>query len=171
MNVLVIRHGIAEDRRAYAKRTNKADDGLRPLTKEGRRRMRRGARGLVTLVKEIDVLAASGLKRAQQTATIVAREYPGAKSVRLAELSPTKSVRQLLTWLQGQAPGRTIAVVGHEPHLGVFVSWALTGLQESFVELKKGAACLIRFDDELKPGRAKLVWSIKPGQLRKLAGR
>jgi phosphohistidine phosphatase len=169
MNVLVIRHGVAEDRKDFAKRTKGADDGLRPLTKDGRRKMRTVARGLVTLVPSVDVLAASGLKRAQQTAAIVAPHYPKAKNVRLAELSPKKPVRQLLHWLQGQDPKSTIAVVGHEPHLGVFVSWALTGLQESFVELKKGAACMLRFDGDLKPGRAKLIWALKPGQLRKLA--
>ena len=75
----------------------------------------------------------------------------------------------MLTWLQGQGKDQTIAVVGHDPHLGIFVSWALTGLQESFVELKKGSSCMLRFDDDLKPGRAKLVWLLQPGQLRALA--
>jgi phosphohistidine phosphatase len=171
MNVLVIRHGIAEDREDFAKRAKGADDGLRPLTKEGRRKMRAAARGLACVVPSVDVLASSGLKRAQQTAAIVGVHYAKAKAVRLAELSPNKSVRQLLAWLQEQGKDQTVAVVGHEPHLGVFVSWALTGLQESFVELKKGAACMLRFDQELKPGRAKLVWALKPGQLRALAGK
>jgi phosphohistidine phosphatase len=165
----MIRHAIAEDRQDYARRTKGADDGLRPLTKAGIRRMRRGARGIKALVKDVDVLAASGLTRALETAAIVAEHYPKAKNVRLAELSPNKSVRQLLNWLRGQKPDLTIAVVGHEPHLGTFVSWALTGLQVSFIELKKGAACLIRFDEDLKPGRAKLLWALTPGQLRTLA--
>jgi phosphohistidine phosphatase len=168
MTLLVIRHAIAEDRKDYARRTKGADDGLRPLTKDGRRRMRRGAKGLKALVKDVDVLAASGLTRAQQTAAILAEHYPKAKIVRLAELSPNKSVRQLLSWLQGQKSDLTIAVVGHEPHLSTFVSWALTGLQESFIELKKGAACLIRFDEDLKPGQAKLIWALTPSQLRSL---
>lgn len=168
MYVLVIRHAIAEDRKDFAKRSKGADDGLRPLTKDGRRKMRLGARGLACLVPNVDVLASSGLKRAQQTAAIVGLHYPKAKGVRLAELSPNKPVKQLLTWLQGQGKDQTVAVVGHEPHLGAFVSWALTGLQESFVELKKGATCMLRFDEDLKPGRAKLVWSLKPGQLRAL---
>jgi hypothetical protein len=51
------------------------------------------------------------------------------------------------------------------------VSWALTGLQESFVELKKGSACMLRFDEDLKPGRAKMLWLLKPSQLRALAGK
>ena len=171
MRLLVIRHAIAEDREQFAKRTEGADDGLRPLTKEGRRKMRLAARGLATLVPSVDVLASSGLKRAQQTAAIVAVHYPKAKGVRLAELSPSKSVKQLLTWLQAQGKDQTVAVIGHEPHLGVFVSWCLTGLQESFIELKKGAACMLSFDEDLKPGRAKLLWALKPKQLRALSGK
>jgi phosphohistidine phosphatase len=171
MNVLVIRHAIAEDRKDFARCSKGADDGLRPLTKEGRRKMRLVAQGLARLVPGVDVLASSGLKRAQQTAAIVGVHYPKAKGVRLAELSPGKPVKQLLTWLQGQGKDQTVAIIGHEPHLGIFVSWALTGLQESFVELKKGAACMLRFDQDLKPGRAKLVWALKPGQLRALAGK
>jgi phosphohistidine phosphatase len=171
MNVLVIRHAIAEDRKEFAKRSKSADDGLRPLTKDGRRKMRLAARGLACVVASIDVLASSGLKRAQQTVAIVGVHYPKAKGIRLAELSPNKPVKQLLTWLQQQGKDQTVAVVGHEPHLGTFVSWALTGLQESFVELKKGSACMLRFDQDVKPGRGKLLWLLQPGQLRALAGK
>ena len=46
----------------------------------------------------------------------------------------------------------------------------LTGLRESFVPLKKGAACLLQFESEVKPARAKLLWAMRPGQLRDLAG-
>src|SRR4051812_10910008 len=133
MKVLVIRHAIAEDPKEFAQQSKRADDGLRPLTKLGRRKMRLAARGLACLVPSVDVLASSGLKRAQQTAAIVGVHYPKAKGVRLAELSPNKPVKQLLVWLQQQGKEQTVAVVGHEPHLGVFVSWCLTGLQESFV--------------------------------------
>ena len=169
MTVLVIRHAIAENRKTFAERTQSGGDGLRPLTKDGRRRMRRGARGISRLVPKVDVLAASGLKRAQETAAIVAPRYPKAKVVKLAELSPIKSVKQVLGWLQTQRPDATVALIGHEPQLSTFVSWAMTGLQESVIELKKGGACLIRFDGDIKAARAKLLWSMRPSQLRELA--
>ena len=70
MNVLVIRHAIAEDRDVFA-RTEK-DDDERPLTDEGRKKMARGAQGLHTLVPKLDLIASSPLVRAQQTAAIVA---------------------------------------------------------------------------------------------------
>lgn len=170
MRVLVIRHAIAEDSRAFAKTGR--EDGARPLTKEGRAKMREGAAGLVKLVPKLDALATSPLARAIETAEIVAKAYgDGIKAVQVAALTPTKPVNALLHWLQSQASNNasaTVAVVGHEPHLGVFVSWLLTGLQESFVEVKKGSACLLEFEKDVKAGRAKLLWALKPGHLRDL---
>lgn len=166
MRVLVIRHAIAEDRRDFAKTGR--EDGARPLTKAGRAKMRQGAAGLRKLVPHVNVLAASPLARAIETAEIVAKAFGGLRVAQVAALTPSKPVNTLLHWLQGQPAGATIALVGHEPHLGVFVSWLLTGLQESFVEMKKGSACLLDFQKDVKPGRAKLLWALKPGQLREL---
>lgn len=168
MRVLVIRHAIAEDSRQFA--GTGREDGARPLTKEGRAKMREGAAGLARLAPKLDALATSPLARAIETAEIIARAYgAGCPPVtQVAALTPTKPVNALLHWLQGQPPAATVAVVGHEPHLGVFVSWLLTGLQESFIELKKGSACLLELEKEIKPGRAKLLWALKPGHLRDL---
>ena len=68
MNILVIRHAIAADRERHAEQHDGEDDGLRPLTARGRKRMREGARGLRRLVPKIDLLATSPLTRAAQTA-------------------------------------------------------------------------------------------------------
>ena len=64
--------------------------------------------------------------------------------------------------------GSTVALVGHEPQLGLFVSWMLTGLQESFVQMKKGGACLLELKEQVWPGRGRLLWSLAPAQLRAL---
>jgi len=169
MRILVIRHAIAEDRRAFAQ--SGREDGLRPLTRLGRRRMRRAARGLRRVAPAIDLLACSPLTRAAQTAEIVARAYHGVKVTRVAGLSPNKPSAALLQWLKERPARSTVAVVGHEPHLGLFVSWMLTGLQESFVSLKKGAACMLDCGPEVKAGRASLLWSLKPAHLRALGRR
>ena len=166
MNVLVIRHAIAEDRRRFARTGD--DDGLRPLTPRGRRRMRVGARGLRRAVPEIELVATSPLTRAAQTAEIVAGVYRDLKVVKLPCLAPEAPVNALLKWLQERKHGATVALVGHEPDLGVFVSWMLTGLQESFIQMKKGGACLLELKEQVRPGRARLVWSLAPAQLRSL---
>ena len=175
MNILVIRHAIAADRERFAdKHGGQDDDGARPLTHRGRTRMRAGVRGLRRAVPRIDLLATSPLTRAVQTADIVVPAYRGVKRVELAQLAPDKPVTSLLRWVQEQhakqPPRRdfTVALIGHEPQLGIFLSWMLTGLQEPFVQLKKGGACLLYCEKEVKPGRSTLLWLLKPSQLRVL---
>jgi phosphohistidine phosphatase len=171
MNLLVIRHAIAEDRETFG-RTGQ-DDELRPLTSEGRRKMKEVARGLHGLVPDLDVLATSPLVRAAQTAEIVAKAYGQKETAEAAQLRPSAPPQSLLEWLEkhgtdSREPDSAVAVVGHEPHLGMFVSWLLTGRQRSFVELKKGGACLLELDASMKPTHAKLLWLLSPAQLRRL---
>jgi phosphohistidine phosphatase len=174
LKVLVIRHAIAADPKAFAK-SGKAD-ALRPLTRDGRKKMRRAARGLVRLVPHLDALATSPLTRAVETGEIVAERYDHERAISLPALAPGKSAGQVMEWLKEQAEhakkgaDTTVAIVGHEPGLGQLVSWMLTGLRESFIPLKKGGACLLEFEGEVKPARAKLLWALKPSQLRELAG-
>jgi phosphohistidine phosphatase len=49
------------------------------------------------------------------------------------------------------------------------VSWLLAGRNESFITLKKGAACMIEFDRAPAKSGATLSWALTPAQLRKLA--
>lgn len=173
LKVLAIRHAIAEDPEAFAK-TSKPD-ALRPLTRAGKKKMRRAARGLVRLVPHLDALATSPLTRAVETGEIVGEGYGYEQPVSLPALAPGKSAGQVMDWLKEQAEHAkkgaetTVAIVGHEPGLGQLVSWMLTGLRESFIPLKKGGACLVEFEGEVKPARAKLLWAMKPSQLRDLA--
>jgi phosphohistidine phosphatase len=168
MKLLVIRHAIAEDRDAWAFAGK--PDGERPLTEEGRKKMRRAAAGLKELVPSLDAIATSPLVRARQTADLVGREYDGAEIVELPQLTPDATVDDLLPWLSERGAEEAVAVVGHEPGLGFLVGWLLTGRHESFVELKKGAACLLDFDDPPAPGNAVLVWALAPRHLRDLGG-
>ena len=169
MRLLVIRHGIAEDRDAFAA-TGKPDE-LRPLTNEGRKKMRRAAAGLTEIVGRIDVLAASPLTRAAQTAEIVAMEYGEPPIETVDALAPDRRPDELLPWLRARDPGTVAAVVGHEPHLGFLVGWLLTGRNDSFVEMKKGGAALLQFDDAPTGGNALLRWSVPPKLLRMLDAR
>lgn len=166
MELLVIRHAIAEDREQWAH--SGRPDAERPLIDRGRRRMRRAARGLARVVPRIDVLAGSPLVRAQQTAEVLARAFGGVAVETVPQLSPEHPVDDLLPWLRAQEADATVAVVGHDPHLGFLVGWLLTGRHESFVELRKGAACLLAFDDPPAAGEALLRWALTPRQLRSL---
>lgn len=169
MKLLMIRHAIAEDREAF-ERTGEGDD-LRPLTADGRRKMKAAARGLRAVVPDIDVLATSPLTRAAQTAEVVVGAYRGVKATTVRYLAPTGTVQSVLKWLNMQKKDSNVAVIGHEPQLGLLSGWLLTGLQKPFVEFKKGGACLIEMDESMRPGRAKLHWFLTPAQLRSIGGR
>lgn len=167
MRLLVVRHAIAEDRESYS-RTHR-DDAGRPLTQEGRRKMERGAVGLRELVPDLDLVAASPYKRAVDTAEIIAREYGDMAVERVAELAPGAGVERALGWLGGQRSRGTVAIVGHEPDLSQLVCALLAGADGPFLELRKGAACLLEFAGAVERGAATLDWFVGPKHLRRLA--
>lgn len=167
MRLLVVRHAIAEDREAYAR--TQRDDAARPLTDEGRRKMERGAAGMKELVPELDLLAASPFKRAFDTAQIIAREYGEMRVERVPELAPGAGLERSLAWLRGQGSRGTVAIVGHEPDLSRLVCALLTTTDGPFLELRKGAACLLEFAGAVERGAATLDWFVGPKHLRRLA--
>src|SRR5438552_11068033 len=135
MNLLIIRHAIAEDKERFAA-TGRHDD-QRPLTEAGRDKMRRAAEGLRTVIPRVAVLASSPLVRARETAEIVAPAVWLARVVIVDALRPDRDVDELLDGLLERiAPNeksddeRTVAVVGDEPHLVVVVTWFLLGETE-----------------------------------------
>jgi phosphohistidine phosphatase len=168
MQLLLIRHAIAEERVDFA-RTGR-DDRYRPLTSEGRKRMRQGARGLKELVPKIDLLATSPLTRAAQTGAILDSTYGDLWEVEIPELGPEAELPAFLAWLQRQKQ-QTIAVVGHEPHLSQLLAWLVTGENQPFFAFRKGGACLLDLPDEVAPGRAQLLWAMTPSQIRRIGER
>jgi phosphohistidine phosphatase len=166
MKLLLIRHAIAEEREDFEK-TGK-DDRLRPLTDEGRKKMKQGARGLREVVPHLDLLATSPLTRAAQTGAIVDSVYGGLQEVEIEQLSPEAAPADFLRWLRKQK-AETVAAVGHEPSLSLILSWLLTGAERRIFAFRKGGACLLEFPGEVGAGTANLLWALTPGQLRDLA--
>lgn len=147
--------------------TSGKDDSLRSLTKPGKRKMREVAAGLREIVETVDLLAASPLVRAQQTAKIVARAYDDMAVNTVEALSPGSSPASLVDWLDGHASADVVAVVGHEPHLGMLVTWLMTQARESRVELTKGGAALLDFSSRVEAGSGTLQWLLTGSQLRR----
>lgn len=165
MYVLVIRHAAAMHKEEFA-RTGRSDDE-RPLTPAGQKEMARVARGLRALVPRLNALAPSPLVRARQTAAIVARAYRMKVGAATRSLEPDAKPTSFARWLGAHRKAATIAVVGHEPHLGALVTWLLAGVNEQRVELKKGGACLLRFDGTPRRAGAHMEWLLTPAHLRK----
>ena len=164
MELLVVRHAIAVDQEAWD-----GDDAKRPLTDEGRKKMKQGVEGLRHLIEAVDLLAASPLLRAQQTAEIMAEGF-GVSVKTVPALAPGQAPESLAHWLNGETRRRVVAVVGHEPGLSSMVSWFLTGTDSPIMHMKKGAACLLDLSAGVGPGSASLLWFLWPSHLRQLAG-
>ncbi|MEO8561350.1 MAG: phosphohistidine phosphatase SixA [bacterium] len=168
MELLVMRHGVAEERETFAERGE--DDSLRPLTKEGKWKMEHIAKGLRRVLPSINVIASSPFTRALQTAKIVGAIYGESEIEHLQSLTPTATPQAFMTWLRKRDPDDRVAVVGHEPHLGSLVSFILTGeAVEDRIVFRKGGACLLELDEKPRAGKAKLLWSLTPSMLRRLS--
>lgn len=166
MQLLVVRHGIAEEREVWAR--DHTDDDGRPLTDEGKKKMKECAKGLRALVPRIDVLATSPLLRAMQTAAILTKVYELGDPVRVDALSPGQHPPAVASWLRSQAARKVVAIVGHEPGLGTTVTWLSAATEQSFLELGKGGACLLDLGDRIDAGEAMLLWALRPSHLRGL---
>jgi phosphohistidine phosphatase len=169
MQLLVIRHAIAEDKEAFA--NTGRPDTERPLTKRGRKVMKRVAKGLRREVKSIDVLAASPFVRAEQTAAIVATEYGGIFVETVPALEPERAPSALSRWLRTQRDVDLVAIVGHEPHLGLLITWLVTGLTTPRVEIEKGGAYLLDISRAAGARSATVRWALTPDLLEKLSGK
>lgn len=165
MRLLVVRHAIAGDRDAFA-RTGRPDDE-RPLTDEGRKKMRGIARGLRAVVPTLDLLATSPFVRARETAALLSAAYDDLAVTEVAPLAHGGSREDLLAWLRGQRAD-TVALVGHEPDLGALIAWLVTGDPAPFVGLKKGGGCLLECPGPPGPGVTELRWVLTPKLLRRL---
>lgn len=166
MHLLLIRHAIAEDRDSFSK-TGQEDD-LRPLTSEGRYKMVQCAEGLRAIAPKISMLATSPLTRARETAEIVAEEYGMDIRATTDALRPKAAFGDFVEWIADH-DHPIVAVVGHEPHLSGLVTWLVSGLEESHMELKKGGACLLSFKGAPKKCGGTLEWALHPNHLRKIA--
>lgn len=167
MQLLVIRHAIAEDKESFAKTGR--PDSERPLTKHGRTAMAHVANGLRRQARSIDVLAASPLVRAAQTASIVAKEYGGLSIDTVPALAPESAPAAFADWLRTQRDAKVVAVVGHEPHLGMLITWLISGRRDSHVTLEKGGVCMLEIEGQPGAQCATLGWLLPPDVLAKLA--
>jgi phosphohistidine phosphatase len=171
LRLLIVRHAIAKEVAPGG------GDRERPLSAEGRTKMRVAARGLRLLVPALGTIAASPLRRATATAELLSEAFADLPIEVVEPLAPGADYRALLPWLDRrwrEQTDVTVAVVGHQPGLGELASWLLAPSAHSFLEFKKGGAALLDFGDSApRAGAAYLCWLLEPAHLRSLgeAGR
>jgi phosphohistidine phosphatase len=156
MDLLVVRHGRAEDRDEFA--ATGRPDSERPLTPKGIRRMIKAARGLHSLVPSIDLLVSSPLRRAVKTAQIIADIYGDLSSTEREELAPDAGPEGLIEWLAGQRKQGVTCVVGHEPDLSVLIEALLAEKSEVPAKLKKGSVTRLHFKGPIAASSGSMQW-------------
>lgn len=166
MQILLIRHGLAG--KADAKKF--PNDDLRPLTEKGHKACKRAVKGLRGLDLKPKVILTSPTLRTGSTADILARGLGlDGKFVRIAkELHHSLPPSRALAKLSRMRLPDSIALVGHEPWLGEFLSLLITGNADAQVKLAKGGAAWLETDG-LKPGKGRLIWLMTQEQLAALA--
>ncbi|CAN5619541.1 phosphohistidine phosphatase SixA [soil metagenome] len=195
MILVYVRHAVAMDRDAFAKHCIEngidADDELRPLTVDGKRKMKKNAEGLVEglhtfadsksgLAKPKPLIVSSPLVRAVDTAGILAAAFGKSKAkpdATTEALSPGRSAKEFRDYVYDlihSRPGRThvntmVIAVGHEPSISSAIGYWMIGKEKSRFPLKKGAATCLEIGNALAPGEARLLWSLPPWALRALA--
>jgi phosphohistidine phosphatase len=156
MKVLLLRHGIAEDIGPGGR------DADRALTPAGVEQLRSVAAALVDAEVRCDALRASPLRRAVETARLVAPAVGHRGEVETCdELIPDAPPEETLALLAALRRAAVVMLVGHEPHLGNLAA-LLVGARPGAVHFKK--AGLVRIDIEGRPGAGsgELRWLLTP---------
>ena len=161
MNLYFLRHAIAVPRGTPAFK-----DENRPLTKDGARKMKEIAQGMLALKLKFDRIATSPWLRARQTADIVAKIF-GQEVEIWKSLIPSEDPRQLIAALR-KSSDENLLLVGHEPHLSQFISVLISGGPDTQIGFKKGGLCMVSSDDLIYGQCATLHWLLGPSHLRKL---
>jgi len=153
MLLYIIRHAWAEERdeRRYP------DDGLRPLTDDGRKRFRKLVRALADRGFVPAEIATSPLLRCRQTAEAVAEVLLSRPRVTVVdELSPGSDLHALLDWTRQRTPG-DVAWVGHAPDVSHLTA-SLIGDALTAIHFGKGAVAAVEFDRPPAAGQGELQW-------------
>jgi phosphohistidine phosphatase len=158
LDLLVIRHAVAFERDPQ----QWPDDTLRPLTKEGEKDFRRAARALGGLTKPPRSLLSSPHERSWRTAEILTEEARWPAPSPFEPLEQDRHAEHALAALAARNDEGRLALVGHEPMLGLLCGILLGG---GPIELKKGAVARLQVR-ALEPGGAKLRWLLPQKMLR-----
>jgi len=132
MDLVLWRHAEASEW------TQGCDDLTRPLTSRGEKQAARMAGWLDRQLPNNTRIFVSPARRAEETASALARKF----KIR-AELSPDRSVLELLEMVQWPDAKGTVLIVGHQPTLGQTIA-QLIGLSATECAVKKGAVWWLR---------------------------
>lgn len=167
MNLYILRHASAGIRR-----TNPLLDVKRPLDKEGKQHCLHLAHVLNALKISFDQVVSSPLKRALQTAQLVATETGyEARILHSDAVAPTAVYADFLRLMDECSTRENVLVVGHNPNLPIFLGMLLARVPASGssvatpqIRLRKGSLARLTYTR----GNATLQSLVEPRLVRAL---
>ena len=161
MDIYFLRHANAGE-----PKVNPTKDEKRPLDKLGIEQSHDVGRALAALDVNPDVILSSPLRRATQTAAVVANELGHEdKVITDAALRPEASYEKFQDLLRRHSRRDTILLVGHNPSMTEFLNQLLYSGPLNAIELKKGGVAKVEKDGR-KP--AVLKWCMPPKVVRSI---
>ena len=166
MNLYIVRHAIAVERGT----PGYEDDSKRPLTDNGRKKMKKIVQGLHQLDIKFDMILSSPYMRARDTAKILASEFKLKDQLNFSDnLIPPGNFEALIDEIHEKYNVESLVLVGHEPMLSQFISWLTTGNTDMKINFKKGGVCYLSADKLYQDHNATLEWLLTPTPMVELS--
>jgi phosphohistidine phosphatase len=145
---------------------NPKKDERRPLDEEGILQARYMGRLLANLDVQVDQIVSSPLKRARQTASLVANELAFEAAVQIDDaLRPEAEFQQFQAMVARYGKYDAIMVVGHNPSFTEFLSKAVSARSGAAqIEFKKGSVAKV----DMHGRTGTLQWLVTPKIARTL---
>jgi phosphohistidine phosphatase len=159
MTLYFLRHASA----GKSMENPKKDEG-RPLDEDGILQARYIGRLLANMDVQVEQVISSPLKRARQTASLVANELAFETAVQIDDaLRPDAEFEQFQTMLSHYKKYDSIMVVGHNPSMTEFLIKSISS-GAAQIDFKKGAVARV----ELNGRTGSIQWLITPKIARTL---
>jgi len=148
MNLYLIRHGIAVERGIYT------NDYERPLTEKGKQKTTQVAQKLAQMGLKFDLILTSPLIRALQTAQILQKAGLSDLLETDMSLTPDGNLETWLNWWQQSKYNQgvsQIALVGHQPNLGLWTQKLVFGESKEQIIVKKAGIIGLKIPTKINP--------------------
>ena len=159
MNLYLLRHAEAEDGSSTGK------DADRALSARGRDMMKAVGAAFAVVADPAEIFH-SPLRRARETAELVAAHLPKAKLAEVPWLTPESDPRTAFDEIRARRGD--VLWVGHQPHLGRALGYAVTGSGEAEIPMKKASIARVTFSGSHPSPPGTLKWLISPGLAQKI---
>lgn len=160
MHLYFLRHGEA----AF----NPLQDSDRALTQTGIENSEQVAAYCAALGIGFSYIYSSPIKRAMQTAEIIAKKYPQLTIRTTEHLTPESDPRSLFTELKHHTMDSSLLLVTHEPFASSCISQLIGTSEQSRITMKTNSLAYVETDGSVHRGAGRLIWLSTPDIMKSL---